>query len=254
MLFSTLRKSFRCPLHQRPGSRVAWRTRRSGWRSLDRQTHEVRRYGDTEGLAGIGTTISGLMPPAAPASVAAEGIVASLYAGPVMVARPGIGEITVALPKASMAARALAVELQAPLVTDVPKEEMAGGVAPGRGCAGSIPVVGSTLLASKVMLGAVTAIPAVAHVMIEPMALPGIGPKVPALIVPKAGPGLAPTVGIVPGTAAGDVAGMAGDVMRIAGALRTDVDLTCCAKVELQPNKTMAAVIRAKLRIGASCV
>jgi len=47
--------------------------------------------------------ISGLRP-APPASAAAVGIVASLYAGPVMVARPGIGETAVAVPEASMAA------------------------------------------------------------------------------------------------------------------------------------------------------
>jgi ketosteroid isomerase-like protein len=46
-----------------------------------------RLYGAGE-LSGVGTMICGLrLPP--PASVAADGIVASLNAGPVMVARPG---------------------------------------------------------------------------------------------------------------------------------------------------------------------
>jgi hypothetical protein len=91
--------------------------------------------------------------------------------------------------------------------------------------------------------------------MIVPMALPEIGPKLPRLgwIAPNGFPGLAPTIGIVPGTTAGGAMGMAGDVMRIAGALRGDADLTC-AKVEVQPNKTMAAVMRTKFRIGACCV
>jgi hypothetical protein len=135
-----------------------------------------------------------------------------------------------------------------PLMTDVPKEEVASGVAPGRGCGDSIPVVPTALLASNVVLGAAVAIPAVGHVVIVPTALPEVGPKAPRLswVEPRAVPALAPTVGIVPGTAAGDV-------MRIAGALRADVDLTCWAKAELQPNKSMAAAMRAKLRIGASC-
>ena len=135
-----------------------------------------------------------------------------------------------------------------PLMTDVPKEEVASGVAPGRGCGGSIPVVPTALLASNVVLGAGAVIPAVGHVMIVPMALPEIGPKVPGLswVEPRAVPALAPTVAIVPGTAAGDV-------VRIAGALRADVGLTCWAKAELLPNKSMAAAMRAKLRIGASC-
>jgi hypothetical protein len=52
--------------------------------------------GDSDGTIGAGTTICGLSPDA-PASVAAEGIVASLYDGPVMVARPGIGATAVLL-------------------------------------------------------------------------------------------------------------------------------------------------------------
>jgi hypothetical protein len=36
--------------------------------------------------------------------------------------------------------------------------------------------------------------------------------------------------------------------------LRVDVDLACCANVEPQPNRTSAAVMRTKLRIGGSCV
>jgi hypothetical protein len=48
------------------------------------------------GDAGVGTIICGLRPDA-PASVAADGMVASLYDPPVMVARPGIGAISVLL-------------------------------------------------------------------------------------------------------------------------------------------------------------
>ena len=54
-------------------------------------------------------------------------------------------------------------------------------------------------------------------------------------------------------TVADNVVAAVGDVMPDARALRVDVVLTCCASVELQPNKTMAAVMRTKLRIGASC-
>jgi hypothetical protein len=171
-----------------------------------------------------------------PASVAADGIVASLNAGAVMVARPGIGAIVTLLPKASVASVVLAAALQAPVVTDVPKEEIAGAVAPGGRCGASIPVVGSALLGSTVVLGAAAAIPVVGHVMIVPMAPPEIVAGVPGMnwIEPR---GLAPGVGMVPGTL---------DVVDV-------VVLTCCASVELQPNKTMAAVMRTKLRIGASC-
>jgi len=206
-----------------------------------------RLYGAGE-LSGVGTMICGLrLSP--PASVAADGIVASLNAGAVMVARPGIGAVTL-LPKASAASVVLAAALQAPVVTDVPKEEIAGAVAPGGSCGASMPVVGSALLASTVVLGAAAAIPVVGHVMIVPMAPPAIVAGVPGMnwIAPS---GLAPGVGIVPGTL--DVVGVVGDVMPGAGALRVDVVLTCCASVELQPNKTMAAVMRTKLRIGASC-
>jgi poly(3-hydroxybutyrate) depolymerase len=70
-----------------------------------------RLYGVGE-LSGVGTMICGLrLSP--PASVAADGIVASLNAGPVMVARPGIGAIVTLLPKASVASVALAAALQA---------------------------------------------------------------------------------------------------------------------------------------------
>jgi hypothetical protein len=53
-------------------------------------------HGDAEGTAGVGTVISGLSP-VTPASVAAVGIVASLYDGAMMVARPGIGATAVLL-------------------------------------------------------------------------------------------------------------------------------------------------------------
>jgi hypothetical protein len=100
--------------------------------------------------------------------------------------------------------------------------------------------------------------------MIVPMAPPEIVAGVPSVnwIAPS---GLAPGVGMVPSaldvvgaasdvvTVADNVVAVVGDVMPDAGALRVDVVLTCCASVELQPIKTMAAVMRTKLRIGASC-
>jgi hypothetical protein len=103
------------------------------------------------------------------------------------------------------------------------------------------------------------------------MGLPEIVAGVPAMawIAPSAVPKPAPTVGIVIGTPVSDIVpgdvlpgdvlpgdvrlgdAMLGDGMRIAGPVR--VDLTC-AKAELLPNKTRAAVTRAKIRIGTSCV
>jgi hypothetical protein len=79
----------------------------------------VSAPGDAEGFAGVGTMISGLVP-AAPASVAVGGIVASLYDEPVMVAGPGNGTETLA-PRASSVAVVLAAGLQAPVAIDGPK-------------------------------------------------------------------------------------------------------------------------------------
>ena len=53
-------------------------------------------HGDAEGIFGVGTMICGLWPDP-PASVAADGIVASLNVGPVIVASPGIGATAVLL-------------------------------------------------------------------------------------------------------------------------------------------------------------
>jgi hypothetical protein len=69
-----------------------------------------------------------------------------------MVANPGIGEATL-LPEDSVASRAAAVGLQPPVMTDVPNEEAADGLAPGGSCGGSIPVDPTALLASSVVLG-----------------------------------------------------------------------------------------------------
>ncbi len=57
--------------------------------------------GDAEATFGVGTMICGLWPEP-PASVAAEGIVESLNAGPVIVARPGIGATAVLLKNSAM--------------------------------------------------------------------------------------------------------------------------------------------------------
>ena|SRR5882724_7450232 len=142
---------------------------------------------------------------------------------------------------------------------DVPKEEL-GTVAPGRAGVDIAPVIATALLASITALGAAAPIP-VEHAAIDPAAPGEIAAAVPGTswIAPS---GLAPGVGMVPGTLTGGGMGMAGgivgpaadDVMPETGALRVDLDRTCCAKVELQPSKTMAAVMRTKLRIGDSCV
>jgi hypothetical protein len=133
-------------------------------------------YGTGE-LSGVGTTISGLRP-APPASMATDEIVASLNAGPVIVARPGIGEATL-LPEVSVASRVASVGLQPPV--EVPKTEMADCVAPGGSCGDSVPVAPTALLASRVVLGIAAAIPVVGQIMIVPMVLPGIEPKAPRL-------------------------------------------------------------------------
>jgi hypothetical protein len=98
----------------------------------------------------------------------------------VIIARPGIAEATL-LPEASVASRAAAIGLQAPVMIDVPKEEMAGGVAPGGSCGDSVPVAPTALLASRVVLGIAAEVPVVGQVIIAPMVLPGIGPKAPRL-------------------------------------------------------------------------
>ena len=105
---------------------------------------------------------------------------ASLNNGPVMVARPGIGEATL-LPEAWLASSAAAAGSQAPVMIDVPKEEVADGVAPGGICGDSVPVAPTALLASRVVLGIAAAIPAVGHVTIVPIVLPGIALKTPRL-------------------------------------------------------------------------
>jgi len=112
--------------------------------------------------------------------MAADEIVASLNAGPVMVARPGIGEATL-LPEVSVASRVASVGLQAPVMIEVPKIEMADGVAPGGSCGDSVPIAPTALLASRVVLGIAAAIPVVGQIMIVPMVLPGIEPKAPRL-------------------------------------------------------------------------
>src|SRR5262249_9391268 len=161
-----------------------------------------------------------------------------------MVARPGIGEATL-LPDASVASTAAAVGSQAPVMTDVPKEEIADGVAPGGSCGDSIPVVPTALPASRVVLGIAAAVPMVGHVVIVPMGPPGIGPKAPRLncIVPSAVLGLAPMVAIA-------LLRPAGEAVFISGALRVD---PTCAKANVQPNNTVVAVMKIKLRIETSC-
>jgi hypothetical protein len=97
-----------------------------------------------------------------------------------MLARPGIDEVTL-LPEASVASSAAAAGSQAAVVVDVPNEETADDVAPGGSWGDSVPVTPIALLASNVVLGIGAAIPVVGHAMIVPMALPGMGPRVPKL-------------------------------------------------------------------------
>jgi hypothetical protein len=210
-------------------------------------------HGDAEG-----TIISGLRPDA-PASVAADGMVASLYDPKVMVARPGIGATSVLL-KNSVRFCALAAGLHMPFAIDGAKERLAGTVAPGRTGVASAPLIATALLASMMPLDAVTPDPAAAHVVTAPIAPGAIEADVPApdWIAPSGLPGLAPSNGIVPSAGAGlDM--VVGNVVivvddMVPGALRIRAEPTCWAKLESQPNMTMAAVKRIRLRIGASCV
>jgi hypothetical protein len=76
-------------------------------------------HGDSEGTTGVGTTISGLMPPT-PTSNPVVGTVASPYVNAVVVPRPGM--FTAILdPNASIVAAALAAGLHAPVMIDEPK-------------------------------------------------------------------------------------------------------------------------------------
>ena len=179
--------------------------------------------------------------------MAADGIVASLNAGPVMEANPGIGEATL-LPEASVASRAAAVALQPPVMTDVPNEEAADGLAPGGSCGDSIPVDPTALLASSVVLGIAAPMPVVEHVVIVPMGLPEFGPKTPRLncIAPSG-------VAAVPAISGIALRVLIGNVIFIADALRGAVDPTC-AKLELALNNTTVAIPEIKLRIDTSCV
>jgi hypothetical protein len=145
-------------------------------------------------------------------------------------------------------------------MTDGLKEVPGGGVAPGRSCGDSAPLIATALLAGIVALGVGSAGPLVAHVVIVPTAPGEIVATVPATgwTAPSAVPGLAPSVGIVPGTVAvvgrpSNVEGVSVDVVDVAGAVRVvGVVNPTCAKAELQPNKTVTAVMSTKVRIGAS--
>ena len=105
---------------------------------------------------------------------------ASLKAGPVMVARPGIGEVT-SMPEDSAATAPAAAGSQTAVMLDVPNEETADDVAPGGSWGDNVPVTPIALLASNVVLGIGAAIPVVGHAMIVPIVLPGTGPRVPKL-------------------------------------------------------------------------
>jgi hypothetical protein len=83
-------------------------------------------------------------------------------------------------------------------------------------------------------------VPKAAGIMAEVLGVSWIAPSA-----------LAPGVEIVPGTATSGVMAVAGG--RAVGVLRPGADAVC-PKVELQPNKTTAAVMKTKLRIGYSCV
>ena len=92
---------------------------------------------------------------------------------------------------------------------DGPNGGAAGTVAPGRGVGGSVPYMGSAVLALMNTLGAA---PAVGQAMIVPTVPRDVWPKGPVLIEPSAA-----ADGAVIGTAGADVAG---DVVRTAGAAR----------------------------------
>jgi hypothetical protein len=154
-----------------------------------------------------------------------DGIVASLNADPVT----ALGsEIMEALLLEELAAVAVGIGLHVPDMDDVPNEDVIGSDATEGGNKGANPVVAVVpvgLLAVAVVLAAELVIPIVGHSVIAPSELPGIGPRLPILscTAPNGLPA-APGVGIVPGTAVGDV--VLGDIAGVAGARRVFVELT----------------------------
>jgi hypothetical protein len=78
----------------------------------------VPTQGDAAGLFGVGMRSCGLWP-GAPVSVEVDGVVASMYVDPAVVARPGTVTATL-LPNASMMSRALVVGSQTPVMVEVP--------------------------------------------------------------------------------------------------------------------------------------
>jgi hypothetical protein len=220
---------------------------------------EVPTHGDADEV-GVGTVISGLRP-APLTSVVLSGVEPSVNTGPVIVLDPGSVD-AVSLTE-EVATGAAGVGLQKPDMFDVPNEDVTGSGATEENGTDVNPVVTvvpleSTIVVVMVVVAVLVAelvIPIVGHIVIAPRDVPGIGPKVPRLncTAPNGLPAV-PTVGIVPGTAVGDVMGVAvDDVVRGAGPRRVFGEPTWATAVP-QPIKTTANIVRSKRCIKASFI
>jgi hypothetical protein len=158
-------------------------------------------------------------------------------------------------PKAALLSKELAlvtvpVGLHVPDRIDVPNGEVIGNDALEGGDEDDNPDIPVAMLASTAVLAAELMIPVVGHSVIVPRVVPGIGPKFPRLswMAPNGLP-LA-SVGIVPGTAIGDLIGMVG--ARFVGARLVFVGPTWATAAAV-PEKSMANIVTSKRCIKVSC-
>jgi hypothetical protein len=136
---------------------------------------EVPPHGVAD-VSGVGTTISGLVPPTV---VVSGGVTASPSVGPVMVL--GSGSPKIALLSEELALVTVPVGLHVPDRIDVPNGEVIGKDALEGGDEDDNPDIPVALLASAAVLAAELMIPVVGHSVIVPSVVPGIGPKFPRL-------------------------------------------------------------------------
>jgi hypothetical protein len=197
------------------------------------------------GVPGVGTTISGLVP-VPPTMVMSGGVIASPSIDPVIVL--GSGSPKAALLSEELALVTVPVGLHVPDRIDVPKGEVIGKDALEGGDEDDNPDIPVALLASTAVFAAELMIPVVGHSVIVPRVVPGIGPKFPRLSWMAPRLPLA-TVGIVPGTAIGDLMGVAS--ARLAGARLIIIGPTWATAAAV-PDKSMANIVTSKRCIKAS--
>jgi hypothetical protein len=231
----------------------------------------------------VGTMTSGLRP-APPTSVMLSGVVPSVNTDAVIVADPG--SVEVVLLTEEVVSGSVGIGLQKPDMFDMPNEDVTGsgateegdedvnpdapvmllepttvvvgmvvgvvvmvlaGVVVDAGVMVVVGVIGVVVMVVVMVVVALLVIPTVGHIAIAPRDVPGIGPKVPGLnsMAPNGLPA-APTVGIVPGTAVGDVMGVATPRRVFAG--------PTWATAVPQPIKTTANIVRNKRSIKTSWI